>query len=164
MWQAFYKKIDLDPNNIQADTIKVLLFKYFRFKRGLHCTTETDVFYRDIEDFVAFNDKEIYCVEIKTDKTDFLNDFKTKQKHKNPMKYDKFYFCVPMFLADFVIEYLKNYPKYGLIVIGADGLKVKKNAKQSNKSNMSAAKYRYLLLRMSSELANEKIMNLRGAK
>ncbi|QCD44089.1 hypothetical protein [Campylobacter mucosalis] len=150
---------------IDSQVIKSLLFKYFRFKRQMLCVSEAVVYYRDIEDFIAFNNNEIYCIEVKVDKSDFIKDFTTKEKHRKSMKYHKFYFCVPESLVDFSLAYLKNYPNYGLLVARNNKIESRKIAK-SNKSVLKIEQkiYNSLILRMSSELANEKLKTLKEQK
>lgn len=162
MWEGLNKKILIDPKD--STQIKAALFRYFRFYKNMHCVSEINVLYRDIEDFVAFKGKEIYCVEIKTDKKDFLNDFKTKEKHRLSPRYDKFYFCVPEELVDFVEENIKKHPRYGIIVVTPSEVKVAKRATRDSSKEFNPyftpSKERYLLKRLSSELANEKIKSL----
>lgn len=152
-------KIDIDTKN--SDHIKALLFKYFRFKRGYMCLTEIDLFSRDVEDFIAFKDSEIICVEVKVDRQDFLNDFKYKKKHNGEMKYNRFYFCISAELEYFVEEYLKEYPHYGILVANKREIILKRNAKKISKENLLDEKTKNrLYMRMSSELAGEKIDKL----
>jgi hypothetical protein len=162
MFEGLNKKILIDPKD--STQIKAALFRYFRFYKNMHCVTETNVLYRDIEDFVAFKGKEVYCVEIKTDKQDFLNDFKIKEKHRLSPRYDKFYFCVPEEMADFVEKYIKQYPRYGVIVVTPSEVKVTKRATRDNSKEFNPyftpSKERYLFKRLSSELANEKMKPL----
>ena len=81
------------------------------------------------------------------------------------MKFDKFYFCIPESLGEFALDYLKSYPNYGLIVANDNAVSVKRNAKRNFKLGenrfFNKSKKRYLFLRMSSELANEKIKEIR---
>ena len=162
MFEGLNKKILIDPKD--STQIKAALFRYFRFYKNMHCVTETNVLYRDIEDFVAFKGKEVYCVEIKTDKQDFLNDFKIKEKHRLSPRYDKFYFCVPEEMADFVEKYIKQYPRYGVIVVTPSEVKVTKRATRDKSKEFNPyftpSKERYLFKRLSSELANEKMKPL----
>lgn len=162
MFEGLNKKILIDPKD--STQIKAALFRYFRFYKNMHCVTETNVLYRDIEDFVAFKGKEVYCVEIKTDKQDFLNDFKIKEKHRLSPRYDKFYFCVPEEMADFVEKYIKQYPRYGVIVVTPSEVKVTKRATRDNSKEFNPyftpSKEHYLFKRLSSELANEKMKPL----
>lgn len=162
MFEGLNKKILIDPKD--STQIKAALFRYFRFYKNMHCVTETNVLYRDIEDFVAFKGKEVYCVEIKTDKQDFLNDFKIKEKHRLSPRYDKFYFCVPEEIADFVEKYIKQYPRYGVIVVTPSEVKVTKRATRDNSKEFNPyftpSKEHYLFKRLSSELANEKMKPL----
>lgn len=146
--------------------IQALLFSYFRFKRQfLGVTSEIQLLKEDdIEDFIAFKENEIIGVEIKISKSDFLADFKNKKKHKKYLTPDslyplnKFYFCVPIELSDFPEDFLsKNYPFYGLLIVRANEIFVKRSAKrlrdkQDIFSNTSLRDK--LILRMSSELSN----------
>lgn len=146
--------------------IKSLLFSYFRFKRQfLGVISEIQLLKDDdIEDFIAFKENEIIGVEIKVSRSDFLADFKNKKKHKKYLTPDslyplnKFYFCVPQELSDFVENFLeKNYPFYGLLVARANEIFVKRNAKRlRDKQNifLDYSLRNKLILRMSSELAN----------
>lgn len=161
-------------NTLNSTQIKALLFSYFRFKRQfLGVTSEVQFHYSDdIEDFVAFKDDEIIGVEIKVSKNDFLADFKNKNKHKRYLTqnflypFNKFYFCVPVELSDFVEEFLaKNYPFYGLLIARDNDIFVKRGAKRlRSKQDVFSFSNRFLrdklLKRMSSELAN--LINLRG--
>ncbi|MDA3053217.1 hypothetical protein OFO01_07365 [Campylobacter sp. JMF_01 NE2] len=150
-------------DNATSDKMKALLFEYFRFSpKQLHCVSEVICEYFtnntvDIEDFLAFNETTRICVEVKVSKSDFLADF-TKLKHKDfAKKYTKFYFCVTSDLKDFALEYLReNYNNYGLFVYENNKIQVVKNAK-INKNLTFLRDEKYLFMRMSSELANEKI-------
>ncbi|MDA3056444.1 hypothetical protein [Campylobacter sp. CN_NA1] len=148
-------------NNGTSSKMKALLFKYFRFERKMHCISEFRCEYaNDIEDIIAFTKFERICVEIKISKNDFLADFKTKEKHANFAKrYTKFYFCVTQDLRDFVLEYLKDYPNYGLLIFNESGdyftIYVAKKAKD-NKATHFIRNIDELFRRMSSELANLK--------
>lgn len=167
--RMFYADEDLGRhwNELNSKQIKVLLFSYFRFKRQfLGVVSEMQLLkdIDDIEDFIAFKKDEIIGVEIKVSRSDFLADFNNKKKHKKYLTQDylyplnKFYFCVPILLSDFVEDFLsKNYPFYGLLVVRGNEIFVKRSAKRlrgkqdifSNKSLRDK-----LILRMSSELAN----------
>nr|DAV26579.1 MAG TPA: DNA repair protein MmcB-like protein [Caudoviricetes sp.] len=138
--------------------ITALLFEYFRFTRKMHCVSQISVFYTDIEDFIAFNNREIYCIEIKTDKRDFISDFKVKDKHKSLMRYDKFYFCVPIYLVDFAKDFLKGYPRYGLLVTNGKNIRsiVRVKENRHTRGLVASDTYNLLVNRMSSELAREK--------
>lgn len=109
---------------MDANEAKLLLQSYLRYKRNyLGVASEYCYAPSEIEDIVAFDEKEIIAVEIKISKNDFLRDFK-KPKHtrlENP--YHKFYFFVPCELKDFVLEYLKNngYKSYGVISTNSKG-------------------------------------------
>ena len=152
--------------NTQSEIIKALLFEYFRFSpKQLHCVSEVICEYftnktADIEDFLAFNETTRICVEVKISKSDFLADFK-KLKHKDFAKrYTKFYFCVTAELKDFALEYLrKNYNNYGLFVYENNKIQVVKNAK-INKDLTFLRDEKYLFMRMSSELATQKMKEI----
>ena len=156
-------KIATKRNNATSDKMKSLLFEYFRFSpKQMHCVSEVICEYftnktADIEDFIAFNETSRICVEIKTSKSDFLADF-TKLKHKDFAKrYTKFYFCVTAELKDFALEYLRgNYNNYGLFIYENNEIWVVKNAK-INKNLTFLRDEKYLFLRMSSELATQKM-------
>ncbi|WP_291951319.1 hypothetical protein [Campylobacter sp.] len=93
--------------------------KYLKFKRNFIGVLSEFKQGDFIEDIVALKENEIIAIEIKLSKNDFINDFKNKSlKHKNKDKnfYNKFYFCVPYYMADFAKNYLKNLP-YGLFVV-----------------------------------------------
>lgn len=143
------------------DDIIAALFSYFRFKAQLNCVTQVRCFYDDIEDFLAFDENKICCVEIKISKQDFLCDFKNKAKHKSENLYDKFYFCVSRDMVDFTLNYLKQngYNRYGVIYIDKDEVKFAKKA-LSNALKVDCCYSKILpklYNRMSSELANEKM-------
>lgn len=132
-----------------SKNIKNLLYSYCRSKRGyIGVMSEyRNLFkygYEEIDDFVAFNEKEIIVVEIKTSKADFLADFK-KRKHdllkevinhrsykKNKgldyilpkgIYYHKFYFCVSQEIQEFALQYIKDNAKYaGLLVVVDDNI------------------------------------------
>lgn len=149
----------------ESDKLKAALFNYFRFKNSMHCTSEVICEYFtnntvDIEDFIAFNETDIICVEVKVTKSDFLADF-TKLKHKDfACRYTQFYFCVASEIQDFTLNYLKeNYNSYGLLICEDDKIKVIKKAKV-NKNLTFRRDKKYLFLRMSSELANLQVNNM----
>ena len=160
-------KIQKEPKiQKQSDIMKALLFEYFRFSpKQLHCVSEVVCEYftnntADFEDFIAFNETTRICVEIKTSKSDFLADF-AKLKHKDfAKKYTKFYFCVTSDLKDFALEYLReNYNNYGLFVYENNKIQVVKNAK-INKDLTFLRDEKYLFMRMSSELATQKMKEI----
>ncbi|VEJ53307.1 Uncharacterised protein [Campylobacter insulaenigrae] len=105
--------------SITSFEAKLLLMKYLRFKRNFIGVLSEFRHGDFAEDIVALNQREIIAVEIKLSKNDFLKDFKNKAfKHENKDKnfYDKFYFCVPYYIAEFAKNHLKNSP-YGILVI-----------------------------------------------
>lgn len=134
---------------LTSKEIKSLLYSYCRSKRGYigMMSEYRNLFeygYEEIDDFVAFNEREIIAVEIKISKNDFLADFK-KKKHdllkkvinhrfykKNKgldymlpkaIYYHKFYFCVNEDLKDFAEDYLNKNAKYaGLLIATNDNI------------------------------------------
>lgn len=138
--------IDKAKNELTSKEIKTLLYSYCRSKRGyIGVMTEYrnffDYNYEEIDDFVAFNEKEIIAVEIKISKNDFLADFK-KKKHdllkevinhrfykKNKgldymlpkgIYYHKFYFCVNEDLKNFTEDYINENAKYAGLWVAVD--------------------------------------------
>lgn len=115
---------------IDSTKIKYALLQYYGFKKGFFCCTElsypcgiADVF------CVDKHNKEAIDIEVKISKADFLNDFKHKEFKHQMFKIitekkqclerypNKFYFCVPSHLTEFVIQTLKekNLNWYGVI-------------------------------------------------
>jgi len=106
---------------IDSTKIKYALLQHYGFKKGFYCCTElsypcgiADVF------CVDKHNKEAIDIEVKISKQDFLNDF-LKKEFKHQMfrnLYDKklcmerypnkFYFCVPSTLTEFVVKTLKE--------------------------------------------------------
>lgn len=119
--------------NNTTDKIKTALMEYFRYKNGMELVCSEGINNADIN---ALNNEVLIEVEIKISKEDFKKEFKCssksflldckERKHKNyaePEKCvryivpNKFYFCVPENLCDWILEYLKDKnPKYGLIL------------------------------------------------
>lgn len=128
--------VDLDSNYIKAS-----LFCYFRFKRGIkHIASECGTFNADI---LFRNKRYLTEIEIKTSKSDFMQDFK-KPKHEfylnnSPsrdmltrqlneysvpetvikhdyyaLKPNQFMFAVPVDILSWCYDHLKDSP-YGLI-------------------------------------------------
>ena len=131
---------------LTSKEIKNLLYSYYRSKRGyIGVMSEyRNLFeygYEEIDDFVAFNEKEIIAVEIKISKADFLADFK-KRKHtllkevinhrfykKNKgldymlpraIYYHKFYFCVSQKMQEFASQYIKDNARYAGLLVAVD--------------------------------------------
>ncbi|TLD83930.1 hypothetical protein LS70_003740 [Helicobacter sp. MIT 11-5569] len=160
---------------MNANEAKLLLQEYFRYKRKfIGVVSEYSFTLDEIEDIVAFDDKEIIVVEIKISKSDFLKDFK-KHKHTYFDKsYHKFYYFVPNDLLDFVLEYLKKADgSYGVLSVNTrNEVYIAKSAKtlKGSKYLLSVfhyseyAKLKSLIQRMSSELIIEKRKNLRSKK
>ncbi|WP_104722364.1 hypothetical protein [Helicobacter mesocricetorum] len=108
---------------MNANKAKLLLQEYFRYKRGyIGVVSEYSFWLGEIEDIVAFNNKEIVVVEIKLAKNDFLRDFKKAKHSKFKKPYNKFYFFVPNELLGFVLEYLEvnGYKDYGVLSINSN--------------------------------------------
>lgn len=113
--------INLKCGKLKSNKIKLALIDYFQnyfvateFKSKIDGN-------ESIDDFVAFNESLAIAVEIKITKGDFLKDFR-KIKHKIPREnlyYNKFYFCVPEKIKDFVAEYLdkNDFRDYGLLFV-----------------------------------------------
>lgn len=105
---------------MNSEEIKAALFQYFRFKKDfMICASEARVNYSgDIEDFVALDLDEIVVCEIKISKSDFDQDFKTKQKHKELSEtgINKMYYAVPENISEYVKEKLKG-TKFGVLVV-----------------------------------------------
>jgi len=115
---------------IDSTKIKYALLQYYGFKKGFYCCTELS-YCGGISDVFCVDKhcKEAIDIEVKISKQDFLNDFAHKElKHtvfknlyetKEGMERypNKFYFCVPNYLTEFVLETLKekNLTWYGII-------------------------------------------------
>lgn len=117
---------------IDSTKIKYALLQHFGFKKGYYVCTELS-YAAGIADVFCINKhiekNDIIDIEIKISKADFLNDFKHKEfKHamfKNMIERNvyinnypnRFYFCVPDYLTEFVEMYLKEnkLDYYGLI-------------------------------------------------
>ncbi|EAI7269846.1 hypothetical protein B0619_07360 [Campylobacter lari] len=115
----FIKNNQKKDLNFSSAEVKLLLMKYFKFKRNFIAVLSEYKHNHYIDDIVAFTRDEIRAIEIKLSKSDFIADFRNKHsKHQisNDIFYNRFYFCVPFYLGKFALEYLKNYP-YGLLVI-----------------------------------------------
>lgn len=129
---AFVKEIKTKKDCYTSQEIKANIIAYLRFKRKLRALTEYSYCgYEDIDDIVAFSSdmKDIWCIEVKCSKQDFLQDFKTKRKWEifdlaktresayQDLFFTRMLFAVPKQLENFVIEYLKDkYPQVGVIV------------------------------------------------
>ncbi len=98
--------------------LKTSLLYYYRFKRGYLCVDECYSTYGQIADVLVDSGKNIYEIEIKTNKSD-LNQEKNKAKHKpDNTRYtvNKFYLCVPTELVKSAKKWIEEVnPKYGLI-------------------------------------------------
>jgi len=114
---------------ITSAKIKDALLTHFRYERGFTTVTEySAISSQDIDDvvtvrteFILEEQKSIYktcliadCFEVKISFQDFKHDF-TKSKHHGKMVYNHFSFVVPPEIVDKCLEYLKDYPSYGLM-------------------------------------------------
>lgn len=128
---AFVKEKNISREKYTSQEIKANVIAYLRFKRKLRAFTEYTHYRGDIEDIVGFSSdlKEIWCIEVKCSKQDFLQDFKTKEKWEifeigkkrdnvfSHLFFTKMFFAVPQHLESFVIEYLNDkYPQIGVII------------------------------------------------
>lgn len=175
---AFVRESRGDKEPSTSEGIKSNILSYLRFNRKMRAFTEYAHLggYSDIEDIVAFTSdmKDVWCIEVKCSKQDFLQDFKTKEKwqilqagaedESNYAKlfFSKLFFAVPKELEDFVIDYLKDrYPQVGVIVpIGKKWgyARISKSAKAFNPHCIKSEQERNALResfldRMSSEIA-----------
>ena len=116
-----------------SDEIKLELMKYFRFQRSYNCVCSEGINNADVN---AYNGTSLVEVEVKISKADFKKEFQTEvkldnrwkiYKHRNysePHKHimagyivpNRFYMCVPVKLAEWAADYLKDKnQKYGLL-------------------------------------------------
>lgn len=106
-----FVKSDRKRYSTNSESIKRRLFKHLKCGKGYNLVvSEFVICGPDREDIVAIGDNEIIAVEIKTSKRDFLNDFK-KAKYNGSQFFsivNKFYFCVPESLCEFVESTLKE--------------------------------------------------------
>lgn len=119
-------KKDLKKDIITAFEIKLELLKYYRYKRNCICATEFALF-SGVSDIIVYDlKKNLIDIEVKISKSDFKADFnkdkhrifnKTINRYKSKTMPNKFMFCVTEDLKEFALEYLKDYPLYGLLVI-----------------------------------------------
>jgi hypothetical protein len=101
--------------------MKCALLHYLRFKRQAFVATEVSYSLGNADVlFIPKKDKKVYEVECKISKSDFLNEWKKKErKHymleKCNYNLNYFYFCVPKKLETFALEQIKDKP-YGLMI------------------------------------------------
>ena len=108
-----------------SDEIKLELMKYFRFQRSYNCVCTEGINNADVN---AYNGTSLVEVEVKISKADFKKEFQTEvkldnrwkiYKHRNysePHKHimagyivpNRFYMCVPVKLAEWAADYLKD--------------------------------------------------------
>lgn len=182
---AFVKESRANKGVGITEEVKSNILSYLRFNRKMRAFTEYAHLggYNDIEDIVAFTSDlgDIWCIEVKCSKQDFLQDFKTKEKWQilqagtedtssyAKLFFSKLFFAVPKELEDFVIDYLGDkYPQVGVIVpIGKKWgyARISKSAKTLSPHCVKSEQERNALResfldRMSSEIAlcYEKLM------
>lgn len=148
---------------IRARLIKARMLDYLRYKRNRASFTEFQERFNpptDCEDIVCINKEldEVWCIEVKVSKQDFINDFKHKRKWENLENnfFHKMFFVVPCELEDFVLKHLENYPQVGLFLWVENGyIMSRKRAKLLKpKEKLSDKLLGKMLLRMGSEIAN----------
>lgn len=161
----------------KSDTIKLELLKMFRFDRGFElCCTEC-IHYSDI---TAIKENCLVEVEVKISKSDFRREFQTttqksfnhwkEQKHEfyaEPSKAwssyhipNKFYFCVPVELAEWAKDYLKDKnAKYGLLAYDPELITTKsakirtiKSARNLHENAPKQAAFHQAAIRTTNEL------------
>ena len=121
--------------NTDSKEIKCSLMHYYRNKRSMLACCEIYVLHGRIADFLADSKKNVFEVEIKTSRSDFIQEFKNKKdkhdsynnknfikKHDWQKRPNYFYICVPGYLLEFVKEYIElNYPNYGVMLYDPEG-------------------------------------------
>lgn len=161
----------------KSDIIKLELLKMFRFDKGFEiCCTECI----HNSDVTAIKEKCLVEVEVKISKSDFRREFQTttqksfnywkEKKHEfyaEPSKAwnsyhipNKFYFCVPIELAEWAKEYLKGKnQKYGLLAYDPEYITTRqaqirtiKGAKNLHTEPPKAAAYHQAAMRTTNEL------------
>lgn len=107
--------------------IKSALLHYLRFKKQCFVATEVSLHLGNADIlYIPKTKTDIYEIEIKISKTDFLKEWNKKEfKHKclnssyinnlNNPQINYFSFCVPEELKDFALEQIKDKP-YGLFI------------------------------------------------
>lgn len=168
-----------------SDNIKLALMMQYRFAQGAYLVSTECGNYSS--DFLAVNKyNQIVEVEVKVSLTDFKADFK-KPKHKiyehtsKLTEWDKksifvpnyFYFAVPESILNSVLPLLIGRP-YGVIAVPdiefrphvnwiaeSKYLRVVKKATMIRKHEITESEKRTIISRVSSELINSKINNLR---
>lgn len=115
-----------EPTPLTLLQIKLALMKYFKYDKN--CIAVINEFRHNvydgcanIEDLVVLTETDIIAIGIKITKNDFITDF-NKAKYRTPKSslfYNKFYFCIPYDLKEFVCKYLEenNYIDYGILLI-----------------------------------------------
>lgn len=148
---------------IQSRIIKARMLNYLRYKRSRIAFTEFQERFNpptDCEDIVCINKEidEVWCIEVKVSKQDFLNDFKNKRKWRNLENnfFHKMFFVVPCELENFVLNHLENYPQVGLFLCVKNRyIMSRKHAKLLKpKEKISDKLLGKMILRMGSEIAN----------
>lgn len=159
-----------------ADKIKLELMNYYRFQRQYNYVCSEGIHNADVN---AFNGTSLIEVEIKISKADFKHEFDGKArwkvyKHKNysePKQHllngyiipNRFYFCVPIVLKEWALDYLKDKNKnYGLLVYNTEfyngnyHIFTAKNAKSIHTEKQESRTLMQLAQRMSSEMLTAK--------
>ena len=123
---------------INTRQMKTALLHYLRFKRQSFVATEV-CYGHSIADilFILKKDKNVYEVECKISKGDFLNEW-SKKEHKHKilegvcnMSINYFYFCVPKEMEEFALaEIEKHNANYGLMVFEEKWSNSRKKGKQ----------------------------------
>jgi len=120
---------------LTALEIKTALMYYFRFQRQWLCAPEVD-FDGGRADILIDTGEDIREVEIKISKSDLYNGESKKDKHRQGVKCNKFYICVPDCLMDDAEKWvLQTEPNYGIILYQPhyNSLVIRRSAKSLNR-------------------------------
>lgn len=145
---------------ISADELKVAIMKKYVFEKHYDLAA-TEVHYCDIV-ITNLEANPILEVETKISYNDFLADF-DKEKHEKYLKLegmvpDYFFFGVPEYMSQQVLDYLENskYNYYGVIEVNSVGfVTTAKKAKRFPTSQANRKHFKeYLLKRETRQLIN----------